>query len=131
MMKEIDKLAWFCIENGKILGARSKGKSLFYLPGGKRNPGESDEAALTREIQEELSVQLIQGSFRWIHTFYGPADGKPGVIVKLTCYAADYKGLIQASSEIEEVIFLSYTDRALCSEAFQQVMDWLKDKELL
>ncbi|MFA0122432.1 NUDIX hydrolase, partial [Vibrio sp. 10N.261.48.A2] len=45
MHKVIDKLAWIFIKDGKLLMVRSKGKELFYLPGGKREAGESDEQA--------------------------------------------------------------------------------------
>ncbi|MGC9551516.1 NUDIX domain-containing protein, partial [Vibrio metoecus] len=46
-------LAWVLIQDGKLLAVRSKGKALFYFPGGKREAGESDEEALIREIKEE------------------------------------------------------------------------------
>ncbi|MBP6792999.1 MAG: NUDIX domain-containing protein, partial [Aeromonas sp.] len=52
----IDKLAWLTFKEGQLLCARSHGKALYYIPGGKREPGESDEAALVREIAEELAV---------------------------------------------------------------------------
>jgi 8-oxo-dGTP pyrophosphatase MutT (NUDIX family) len=38
----------------EILSTKSKGK--YYIPGGKRENGESDEQTLIREIAEELSV---------------------------------------------------------------------------
>ncbi|WP_230406062.1 NUDIX hydrolase, partial [Plesiomonas shigelloides] len=83
----IDKLAWILIRDGKLLTVRSKGKSLFYLPGGKREAGESDEQALLREIKEELDVDLIPETIKYIGTFEAQADGKSeGVTVKLTCY---------------------------------------------
>jgi 8-oxo-dGTP diphosphatase len=48
--QEIDKLAWLRIKDKQVLGARSKGKDAYYIPGGKREPGESDEEALIREV---------------------------------------------------------------------------------
>jgi 8-oxo-dGTP pyrophosphatase MutT (NUDIX family) len=128
----IDKLAWFCIKNKKILGARSRGQEVYYLPGGKRDLGETDQEALIREIQEELSVNLIPETLRHIHTFQGQAHGKPeGVLVQLSCYTADFNGEIKASAEIEEVSWLSFRDRDLCSATMQMVLDWLKEKNLL
>ncbi len=53
-MNEIDKIAFIKIEKGKILSTKSKGKNRYYIPGGKREMGESDEETLTREISEEL-----------------------------------------------------------------------------
>ncbi|MEN0678887.1 NUDIX domain-containing protein [Plesiomonas shigelloides] len=89
----IDKLAWILIRDGKLLTVRSKGKSLFYLPGGKREAGESDEQALLREIKEELDVDLIPETIKYIGTFEAQADGKSeGVTVKLSCYLSDYSG---------------------------------------
>ena len=76
MTKEIDKLAWLYIRNGKLLSARSKNKALFYLPGGKRELGESDEQALIREIQEEISVNLIANSINYAGTFKAQAPKK-------------------------------------------------------
>lgn len=57
----IDKLALLYIEDGKLLCSMSHGKDTCYIPGGKREAGESDEQALRREIMEELSVELVDG----------------------------------------------------------------------
>jgi 8-oxo-dGTP pyrophosphatase MutT (NUDIX family) len=38
------------------ISTKSKGKTKYYIPGGKRENGESDEQTLIREIAEELSV---------------------------------------------------------------------------
>ena len=53
-MKEVDKIAFIEIKNGRILSTKSKGKSKYYIPGGKRELGETDEQTLVREIIEEL-----------------------------------------------------------------------------
>ena len=38
----IDKLAWLHIDQRKLLAVRSYGKSLYYIPGGKRDADETD-----------------------------------------------------------------------------------------
>ncbi len=58
-MKEIDKIAYIHTEQGKVLMSRSKGKTKYYIPGGKREIGETDEETLIREISEELNVKII------------------------------------------------------------------------
>lgn len=132
MNKEIDKLAWLYIRDGKLLSARSKNKSLFYIPGGKREEGESDEQALVREIQEEISVNLIPNTIKYAATFKAQADGKSSkTIVKLTCYFAEFKGNISPDAEIEEIDFIGYQDKKLCSIGSIQAMDWLKSKNLM
>ncbi|APR78882.1 NTP pyrophosphohydrolase including oxidative damage repair enzyme [Minicystis rosea] len=125
-MNEIDKLAWIHIRDKRLLGARSRGKSTYYLPGGKREPGESDEAALTREIKEELSIDLVPGSLRYIHTFRAQADGKPeGTQVKMTCYEADFRGEPVPAAEIEELRWLSHADVVRASAVTKIILDWL------
>lgn len=126
-MNIIDKLAWLEIQNDKILSTRSKGKSIFYLPGGKRELGESDVQALIREIREELSVDLQENSLAYIGTFEAQADGhKSGIIVRMTCYSGKYIGKLKAASEIEELAWLSYNDKNKTSAVDKIIFDWLK-----
>jgi 8-oxo-dGTP pyrophosphatase MutT (NUDIX family) len=47
-MKQIDKLAWIELTGKTILLTKSYGKDVFYIPGGKRDIGETDEQALLR-----------------------------------------------------------------------------------
>lgn len=132
MEKVIDKLAWLYIEDGKLLSARSKGKELFYIPGGKREQGESDVQALVREIKEEVSVDLLPDTIKFAETFTAQADGKSNnTVVKLTCYFAEFEGELSPDEEIEEVDFIAFSNKHLCSLASIQVMDWLKNKALI
>ncbi|CAH7118873.1 NUDIX hydrolase [Vibrio chagasii] len=132
MNKVIDKLAWVFIQDGKLLMVRSKGKELFYLPGGKREEGETDEQALLREIKEEISVDLVPDSLKYVETFTGQADGKAeGVSVQLTCYAADYTGELSPDAEIEELKFVDVNDREVCSSVALVALDWLEENQFL
>ncbi|WP_026972121.1 NUDIX hydrolase [Aliagarivorans marinus] len=132
MSKLIDKLAWLRIENHKALCVRSKGKQLFYIPGGKRDPGESDQQALCREIQEELSVALEPASLSLFGTFIDQADGKDdGTQVQITCYQADYQGELAVDSEIEELAWLGYGDLPRCSLVVKQLFEHLYREGLI
>src|SRR3989344_9570765 len=122
----IDKLAWIHIKDRRILSTRSKGKDTYYIPGGKREVGESDEKALTREIKEELSIDLIPETIKHVGTFEEQAHGKPeGTIVRMTCYSGDYTGIIQPAAEIEEVVWLQYKDREKSSPVDKLIFDFL------
>lgn len=62
MMKKILVVAAIIINDGKILIAKRKGgdfDGMFEFPGGKIEIGETPEAALSREIKEELDVEII------------------------------------------------------------------------
>jgi 8-oxo-dGTP diphosphatase len=131
-MHLIDKLAWIEIRDGKILSTRSKGRTKYYFPGGKREAGESDFEALAREIREELSVHLIEDSMTFTGIFQAQADSHPeGVQVKMTCFEGAYTGTIAPANEIEEMVWLTYADRHLVSPVDQIIFDWLKERERL
>lgn len=130
--KSIDKLALIHLKDKKLLCARSKGVQLFYFVGGKREPGETDSQALTREIREELGVGIIPETIKFVGASEAQADRKPeGVMVKLTCYSAKFTGKPKPKSEIEEIAYLSYAEKQKVAKAGWQMMDKLKEDGLL
>lgn len=106
----IDTVAWVRVEDGRVLCARPRGKDVFYVPGGKREAGESDEQTLLREIEEELTVALLPETLRHVGT-YEARDGAH--TVRMSCWTGDYRGTITASAEIAEVAWFGYADRPL------------------
>jgi 8-oxo-dGTP diphosphatase len=58
--------------------------NLWEFPGGKLEPGETDEAALFRECQEELAVDLIVGRRLW-----GNTHEYSDLVVQLELFAAE------------------------------------------
>ncbi|GIP23725.1 NUDIX domain-containing protein [Paenibacillus sp. J22TS3] len=132
MTTTIDKIAWLHLVEGQILGARSKGKDTYYIPGGKRDPGESDADTLIREIREELSVRIKPDTISHFGTFEADAHGKSeGIRVKMACYQADFEGSVSAASEIEELKWLGYKDRDKVSPVSQIIFDRLHELKLL
>lgn len=128
----IDKLAWIHIANRKLLATRTRGRDAWYIPGGKREPGESDHQALVREIKEELSVDLVAEQIALVGTFEAPAHGAPpGTVVRMTCYQAPYEGELKPCREIEEVAWLDHGDRAGSSDVTRIILDWLRDRDLI
>lgn len=131
-MKIIDKIAWIYIKDKKILCTLTKGKSKYYSPGGKREEGESDEETLIREVKEEVSVNIIKDTIKYYDTFEAQADGKAeGVIVKMTCYFAEYEGELIPDSEIEKIDFLDTSDMNKLSLAGKLIFKDLKQKGLI
>ena len=110
-MKEIDKIAFIYLKNGKILSTLSKGKNAYYIPGGKREGSETDEETLIRECKEELTINILKDTIKYYGTFKAQAHGKAeGIIVKMTCYTADFEGTLKPDSEIEEIKWLDYSN---------------------
>lgn len=70
-----------------LVQQRLPGKSranLWEFPGGKVEPGETDEVALARECQEELAVTLTVGRRLW-----GNTHEYDDLTVQLELFAAD------------------------------------------
>jgi 8-oxo-dGTP diphosphatase len=129
---EIDKIAFIEIQNGKILSTKSKGKTKYYIPGGKREQGESDEQTLIREIVEELSVAIVPDTATYIGTFSAQSDGsQEGILVIMTCYNAKYIGHLKANSEIEEIKWLNYSYLDIISEVDKKIFKFLYEKGAL
>lgn len=76
----IDKLAYIEIKERKLLVTLSKGKDVWYIPGGKREGKETDLQALVREVREELAIDLIAGTVKMYGIFEAQAHGKKSKI---------------------------------------------------
>ncbi|MFB9906514.1 NUDIX domain-containing protein [Allokutzneria oryzae] len=123
-MRFIDRVAWLNVREGKVLGARSRGNDVFYLPGGKREPGESDVDTLRREVREELGVDVLTGSAECFGVFEAQAHGfPPGVLVRTACYTAEFVGEPTACGEIEELGWIGHEQRGLVSVADGLILD--------
>jgi 8-oxo-dGTP pyrophosphatase MutT (NUDIX family) len=131
-MHYIDKLAFIYIQNRKVLMTLSKGKGTYYIPGGKREAGETDAQALTREVKEELTVDIIPASLVYYDTFEAQAHGKAeGTIVRMTCYEAQFTGTLKPSAEIEAIDYYTYSQRDSVGPVDQLIFDDLQRNDLI
>lgn len=131
-MKLIDKIALIYIKDKKILCTLSKGKDTYYLPGGKREKDESDIDTLLRECKEELDVEVKKETVKYYGTFEAQAHAKEeGIIVKMTCYRADFNGNITPSSEIESINWLNSNDLNKISQVDKLIFNDLKKNNLI
>ncbi|MGZ3376524.1 MAG: NUDIX hydrolase [Phenylobacterium sp.] len=89
---------------GRLLTVRKRGTARFMLPGGKREAGEDDSAALARELDEELGVAVV--SARLLGRFEAPAANEPGATVRSCAYIVEIEGEISAQAEIEALLWL-------------------------
>jgi 8-oxo-dGTP pyrophosphatase MutT (NUDIX family) len=132
MTSIIDKLAFIYIQDHLVLVTQSRGKDTWYIPGGKREPGESDHQALIREVKEELTVDIIPHTIKAYGVFEAQAHGKPkGTIVRMTCYTADFSGTLTPSQEIEAFDFFSYSQIHHTAPVDHLIFEDLHSKKLL
>ena len=121
-MKTLNVVAAIIHKDGKIL-ATKRGYGEFInqweFPGGKIEPGETPKEAATREIQEELGVQIEVG--RLVHTVEWDY---PAFHLSMRCFAARIRG---GTLQLRE-----HTDSRWLNAATLHTVDWLPaDVDLL
>ena len=92
--------------DGRVLVVRKRGTSAFMQPGGKRDAGEGDVAALSREIAEELGCRVVRETARPLGVFDCAAANEPGFRVQAAVYAVDVEGAVTPRAEIDEAIWI-------------------------
>ncbi|MFC4120786.1 NUDIX hydrolase [Nonomuraea zeae] len=126
-----EKVAWILLRDQRVLMTRNRGRELFYFPGGKREPGESDAQTLVREIDEELQAAIDADSMVHFGTFEVP-DGHPGRgLFRMICYTAGHRGELVPAQEIEEKAWFRHADRDRVTEVDAMVFDALHEQGLL
>ena len=91
---------------GRVLLVRKRGTSAFMQPGGKLNTGESDVAALSREIIEELGCCIDQRSACAVGIFECAAANEPGFTVRAAVYAVEIEGTATPQAEVEQLVWV-------------------------
>jgi 8-oxo-dGTP diphosphatase len=94
-------------EDGRVLLVRKRGTSAFMQPGGKRDAGESDVAALARELIEELGCRVSESSERPLGIFECAAANEPDHRVRAAVYAVDVEGPVIPRAEIDQVVWVN------------------------
>lgn len=90
--------------SGRTLLVRKRGTAAWMQAGGKRESGEEDIAAVGREVREELGC-MVQAAAH-MGTFSAPAANEAGRLVVADVYRVTVSGEIEASAEIEELLWV-------------------------
>src|SRR5581483_1959690 len=94
-------------EQGRVLLVRKRGTAAFMQPGGKRDPGESELAALARELTEELGCRVAESSARPIAVFECAAANEPDHRVRAAVYSINIEGPVTPRAEIDQVVWVN------------------------
>jgi len=104
----ITKVAGLIRDGDRILVVRKNvpGRTEFLLPGGKPEPGESQEETLRRELAEELDVQI--SGIKWFGWFEDEATFER-VPMAMDVYSVETRGTPRPSSEIVELRWITHS----------------------
>ncbi len=125
----IRKVALAIFKEKKMLQVRSKKqKEIFFTLGGKLEKGESEIAALKREVKEEVNCEVDESSLKFLYEFEDVAHDKSGDLVAIRVYGGRLIGTPKPSSEIAEIgWFDTNSDKKNLSVIAQRtIFPWLK-----
>ena len=94
-------------DDGMTLVVRKRGTKAFLQPGGKLEPGESPEAALHRELSEELVITGTLGEPVPMGQFTAAAANEAGALVVADLFLVHVSGEIAPQAEIEEICWIA------------------------
>ena len=115
---EIDVVAAAVIEERRLLlVSKRQAPDVFYLPGGKRDPGEDDLACLRRELSEELGVAPLD-PVAW-REVVAPAALEPEHSLRMTVYLTRLGGTPAISGELARLRWWDRDDRSRLAPAVE------------
>ncbi|WP_310724069.1 GNAT family N-acetyltransferase [Streptomyces sp. N2A] len=120
-------VSWLHVREGRLLSVRTRGNDTFYLPGGKYEPGESAPEALSRELSEELGLDVPAGALTEAFVIHDVAHGKNGRRLHMTCFTGGPQDIVPVPGrEIAEYAWFDRREaRERCAPAHSQVVDRL------
>jgi DNA polymerase-3 subunit epsilon len=95
---------------GRSLLVRKRGSGIFMQPGGKIESGESALSALTRELREELGLEVDPGETEYIGSYRAVAANEENTVVRAEVFFLTTAEQPVAGAEIDELLWVERLD---------------------
>jgi 8-oxo-dGTP diphosphatase len=92
--------------DGRVLLVRKRATESFMQPGGKIEAGEHPQAALRRELSEELGIEVDPDEMTYVGRYTAPAAHEPGRLVDAEVFRIIIACPVAPGAEIEEILWL-------------------------
>lgn len=92
--------------DGHVLLVRKRGTFTFMQPGGKIEPGETPLNALSRELGEELELNIAHTQPDYLGHFTAPAANEAGWTVEAEIFQLACDEPIRPAAEIAEIAWV-------------------------
>ena len=104
------KYALCIIRDNRLLVLEEAEQELYLMPGGRPEIGEDAGKALSRELKEELGVELNIKSLKYLGAFEDVAAGEEDAKVHIELYLGDLLGEMQPCSEVKRLVWFAKND---------------------
>ncbi len=105
-MLKAQKVGGVLLQARRLLVVRIKGEKWFVAPGGSVEFGENLLQALTRELKEELSIDVLPEDCTYLDVFSNRASTVNMAVFSVT----KFSGMVRCDNEIEEVRTISSSE---------------------
>ncbi|POH71162.1 NTP pyrophosphohydrolase [Cryobacterium zongtaii] len=110
----------------------ARGRDVWFMPGGKIDPGESEADAAAREAWEEVTVRLDPAALEPLFTVLIQAHGEPdGRLVRMSVFGAQTVEEPAASAEVSALHWATSADHQRCPPAGVEVLRRLHAADLI
>jgi 8-oxo-dGTP diphosphatase len=93
-------------EAGRLLTVRKRGTDKFMHPGGKPEPGETAAQAASRELLEEVGIEVAPDELEHMGVWLADAANEAATDIEATVFTAPGVWSAHPSAEIAEVRWL-------------------------
>ena len=107
----------------RVLMVTSRGRDVYYMPGGKIDPGETAAEAAAREAREEVALELDPARLTELFEVRTQAHGEPdGREVHMRMFLAETSAEPRPSGEVGAVHWVGTHDAGRCPPAGRDVL---------
>ncbi len=120
------------VRERRVLMVTARARDVYYMPGGKIDPGETAAAAAVREALEEVSIRVEPASVHPLFTVTVQAHGEPeGRLVEMQVFQGETTDAPTPSSEVDAVHWVTSADAHRCPPAGAETLRRLRALDLI
>ncbi|QTX03431.1 NUDIX hydrolase [Agromyces archimandritae] len=131
-LPDIHTAAIALVRDRRVLMVTARGRDVYFMPGGKIDPGETPAEAAAREAREEVSLELDPDALEFLFDVAVQAHGEPeGRIVRMAVFRASTDDEPAPAAEVEALHWASSVDAGRCPPAGVDVLRRLVAADLI